>query len=199
MIGFRSAFVGALAAGSLAACATPSYVTPVEVTRFTGATPAELGQGTITIEPATGLDPLPTEFTAFRDALAGELTSLGYDVVTGTSRQVAVIDMSQFASLPQPRRGPVSVGGGAGVGSHGSGVGLGVGIDLTPPPPEEVRTSVAVYIRPADGGPNLWEGRANFAATANNRFSEAPAAAGRVMSALFAGFPGVSGETIEVE
>ena len=54
-------------------------------------------------------------------------------------------------------------------------------------------------IKPAQGGTALWEGRARFAATANSGFAETQAAATKLADALFGGFPGQSGATIEVE
>lgn len=50
------------AAALLGGCATPAYVSPVEVTRFTGDAPNFLGQGTIQIVPAPGLDANSIEF-----------------------------------------------------------------------------------------------------------------------------------------
>ncbi len=195
----RPALLAILASlGLLAACTTPARVSPVEVTRFTGATPAELGQATIRIDAASELDPQSIEFDLYKAELAQKLAALGYRVVDGEARQVAVLNIEQFVSQPA-RRGPVSVGGSAGVGSYGSGVGLGVGIDLSGPPPEEIDTQVAVFIRPANGGGNLWEGRARFTATSNSDFADPTLAAGRAVGALFVDFPGRSGETIEVE
>lgn len=186
----------------LSACSTSAYVSPTQVTRFTGATPADLGQGTISIQSAAdmpnaiGSDSI--EFALFRDELAEELTALGYRIVPNGGDQVAVIDISQYVAEGE-RRNPVSVGGGVGAGSYGSGVGLGVGLDLTGPPPDRIDTQVAVFIRPAEGGGNLWEGRARFTATVNSEFANPALAADRSMEALFTDFPGPSGETIEVE
>ena len=94
---------------------------------------------------------------------------------------------------------PVSVGGGASTGGYGSGVGLGLGLNLSPPDPDEVDTQLAVSIRPSGGGDALWEGRARFTASVNNEYADIATAAGRVSAALFQGFPGNSGETIEVK
>ena len=54
-------------------------------------------------------------------------------------------------------------------------------------------------IKPAQGGTALWEGRARFAASANSDFAATEAAATKLAEALFGGFPGRSGETIEVQ
>lgn len=186
--------VAALTAG----CATPAYVSPTEVTRFTGATPAELGQGTIRIEAAPGIEGDSLEYGLFAGELAEELRTLGYSVVgTGEARQIAVLDIEQYVARGG-RRSPVSVGGGASTGTYGSGVGLGVGINLSPGQADRVDTEVSVFIRPGGGGPNLWEGRARFSATVNSDAADPAIAADKAMEALFTDFPGRNGETIEV-
>ena len=189
----------ATALAALSACATPAYVSPVEVTRFTGSSPAELGRGTIRIDAATGLDSSALEYGLYKAELAQELTTLGYELVSGSARQIAVLGVDQSINRQQ-RRGPISVGGGAGTGSYGSGVGLGVGINLGGNQrADEIYTQVAIQIRPEAGGNNLWEGRADFTATENSDFADPALAADRAIGALFRGFPGRSGETITVE
>jgi hypothetical protein len=184
----------------LSACAAPAYVSPVEVTRF-AAPAAQLGQGTISLRAAPGADE-GLEFGLYRAAVATELERLGYRVVPDMGAQVATISVAEAVIQPQRDNGPVSVGGGAGVGSYGSGVGLGVGINLNSlagPPPERIERLLAVAIRSADAPANLWEGRASFTATTNSAFAEDAPAASRAAAALFQGFPGTSGETIEIE
>ena len=188
----------AFASLAAAACTTPAYVSPVEVTRFTSSTPAELGMGTIAIEPGISRDEQSPDYAVYEEALAARLAGLGYNVVEQTARQTAVLDVARLVTPPD-RRSPVSVGGGGAIGSYGQSVGLGIGIDLSGPAPDRVYTEVTVYIRPAEGGGNLWEGRANFTATSNSEFAGPALAADRAMSALFEGFPGRSGETVTVE
>jgi len=195
----RTLILSLAAATSLAACSTPGWVSPVEVTRFVGSAPAQLGSGTISISAGPMIEEPSVEYGMYRDALASELTALGYRVVDGAASQVATLAIDERVVEAGRRRGPVSVGGGAGVGSYGSGVGLGLGIDLSPPPADQVERQVSVTIRPSAGGQNLWEGRARYAATVNHEFAAPAAAATRSMDALFAGFPGNSGETVEVE
>ncbi len=191
-----------LATATLAACTTPAYVSPVEVTRFSATETAMLGSGTIRIEPATGLDPQSIEYGLYESQLAAELGALGYRVVQGEASQVATLDVREAIKQPESRRGPVSVGGGGSVGSWGSGVGLGVGIDLSSlagRPSEQIDRLVSVTIRASSGGSNLWEGRAGFTATANSDYADPAAAADRAISALFADFPGESGETVTID
>ena len=182
----------------VSACATPTYISPVEVTRFVGNAPAQLGTGTISLQAAQGIDDTP-DLAAFRAALADELESLGYEVVLANGAQTGAITLQQNVALPGDDRGPVSVGGGASAGSYGSGVGLGIGIDLTPREAERIETFLALAIRANAGGPNLWEGRASMSVSANSTLADQHEAAARLAAALLTDFPGQSGETIIVE
>jgi hypothetical protein len=192
--------ITALTALALAAgCTTPAYVSPVEVTRFSAAAPTQLGRGPIAVRAAPGEAPGSWEFAAFQQAVAAELQELGYTVTDGAA-QVAEIRVERAAMREGGgRRSPVSVGVGGSTGSYGSGVGMGVGINLGGNrPAEQIDTQLQVMIRPSPGGDALWEGRARFSATANSDFADQRAAAGKLADALFSGFPGRSGETIEV-
>ncbi len=183
----------------LPACATPAYVSPVDVTRFVGDTPAFLGQGTIQIVPAAGLDADSIEYGLYREAVRLELEDLGYRVVMVNGSQIAQLGIDQYVLEEGNRRGPVDVGVGGSTGTYGSGVGLGIGINLGGQPSERISREVAVSIRAAGGDQNLWEGRAAMTATANSDYAADAAAAPRLADALFSGFPGTSGETISVE
>jgi hypothetical protein len=190
--------LAALAAASLTGCAT-SYYSPVEVTRFIGASPDQLGRGPIAVETAPGQDPGTWEHATFQAAVAERLTRLGYTVTGDMAQQVAEISVDRVTEDLDRPRSPVSVGvGGSTGGYYGSGVGGGVAIDLTPRRGPATDTQLHVIIRPSGGGTALWEGRARFVATANSRYADQRAVAARLADALFGGFPGRSGETITV-
>lgn len=195
------AFIAApLLVGLTAACATPSFHSPVEVTRFTSAPGAALPRGPIAVRAAPGEDTADPAYAAFQTAVIEQLGTAGFQVVGPNAPYVALVDVERRMLEAGSQRGPVSVGGGASSGGYGSGVGLGVGINLTPPDPDEIDTLLSVSIRPSAGGDDaVWEGRARFTASANNEYADVTAAADKVASALFQGFPGNSGETIEVE
>ncbi|WP_340587450.1 DUF4136 domain-containing protein [Erythrobacter alti] len=184
-------------------CATPSYVSPVEVTRYVGETPSFLGQGTIAITASPTVDAESLEFGIYRDAVRQELESLGYRIVAVNGGQVAMIDLEAFVAEDERRRSGVGVGAGGSTGSYGSGVGVGVGIDLgsllSGAPAERIERQLFVAIKSPEGDTNLWEGRASMVATSNSDYASEAAAATRMVDALFADFPGISGETIEVE
>ena len=187
-------------AAALSACATPAYVSPVEVTRFTGTEPQLLGSGTISLRAAPGEDPASWDYAAYQTAVAEELMQLGYTVTgAGGASQVAEISVEQYVTRAGGGRSPVNVGVGGSTGSYGSGVGVGVGINLGGNRPvDRIDTQLRVVIRPAGATDALWEGRARFTATANSDYADRRAAATKLADALFSGFPGQSGETIEV-
>lgn len=183
----------------LAACATP-WASPVEVTRFTGSAATQLGSSTIAVRAAPDAPGGTLEFAAYEQAVAAQLTGLGYTVLAdGVAAQVAEVRVMREQRAPDSRRSPVSVGVGGSTGSYGSGVGLGVGLDLSGPKKPIIGTHLAVTIRDNGTGQTLWEGRAAFDATTDSSYAERQAAAARLAAALFGGFPGESGETIEVK
>jgi hypothetical protein len=195
----RSLCAAVALAAAAAGCTTPAYVSPVEVTRFTGDQPNLLRSGPIAVRAAPGEQPDAWEYEAFQTAVAEELRQLGYVVTGDAADQVAEIRVERFVEGRRERRSPVSVGVGGGTGSYGSGVGAGVGINLGGGgSAEEIATQLQVMIKPAAGGTALWEGRARFTATSNSDYADRRAAAAKLADALFDGFPGRSGETIEV-
>lgn len=191
--------LSAIAAAALLAGCTTTYVSPVEVTRFTGDQPQALGAGPIAVRAGPSAQPDSLEGNVYRDAVARALQAQGYVIISGEAPQVAEVTVDQFVEQPGYRNSPVSVGGGVAGGSYGSSAGVGVGIDLTPRPSERLHRELRVMIKPAQGGTALWEGRARFAASANSDFAATEAAATKLAGALFEGFPGRSGETIEVQ
>ena len=188
----------ALATIALSGCVAP--VGPVEVTRFHVLGQSPLGRGPIAVEAAPGADGTSLEFGSYAGAVARQLVLLGYSERPpgAASPQVALVRIERQSYRPDRRRGPVSVGVGGSTGSYGSGVGLGIGIDLSGPPPERVETQLAVTIKDRASGQALWEGRASFAVKASSPLATTQLAAAKLAEALFRGFPGRSGETIEV-
>lgn len=183
----------------LAACTTPSYYSPVEVTRFVNADGIEFPPGPIGVRAAPGQDPQDPAYAAYQTALTERLDAIGFQVAGDAAPYTALIEVDRWIVEPGGERSPVTVGGGASVGSYGSGVGLGIGIDLSGREPDEIDTELAVSIRPSAGGDAIWEGRARFTASANSEYAELRNAAEHVVGALLKDFPGNSGETIEVE
>ena len=190
--------LASLSAALLLSGCVQTYVSPVSVTRFLGPAPVRLGMGPIAVRAAPGVAN-SLEFAPYWQAVSAELTRLGYQVVPGNeAAQVAEVRVERAIEQPGRGRSPVSVGAGGSTGSYGSGLGLGVGIDLSGPRPAVADNRLGVIIRDGASGQPLWEGRADFSASANSRYGSAQAAAAKMAAALFAGFPGRSGETVEV-
>lgn len=195
---YKTLFALTLGIAALSGCVAP--VGPVEVTRFHAPDIAALGHGAIAIEPAPGMDGQSLEFRSYAAAVMRQLTLLGYsEQVAGTSPHIAVVRLERDTYQPQRARGPVSVGVGGSTGSYGSGIGVGVGFDLSGPPPEQVETRLSVTIRHRASGQALWEGRAAYTVNAKSPMANTQLGAAKITEALFKGFPGVSGETIEVK
>lgn len=190
----------AIAATALVAgCVAP--VGPVEVTRFHAPDISRLARGAISIEPAPGMDGQSLEYRSHAAAVARQLVLLGYaeQVAGASSEQVAVVRQKRETVQPGRTRSPVSVGIGGSTGSWGSGLGVGIGLNLSGPPPEEVTTELAVTIRDRASGSALWEGRATYTVRAGSPLAETQLGAAKLAEALFRGFPGQSGETIQVK
>jgi len=181
----------------LAGCTTPAYVSPVEVTRFSDDTAGALGRGPIAVIASPGTEN-SFESAAFQAAVSDELAQLGYIVTGDMAQQVAEVSVEQFVTSQGGGHSPVDVGVGGSTGTYGSGVGVGVGINLGGRPADRIDTELRVVIKPSGGTNALWEGRARFNATTNSDYADQRAAAAKLADALFRGFPGRSGETIEV-
>lgn len=191
----------AVTAAALSACTT-ARTGPVEVTRFhQPATAARLGQSTIFIETAAGVEMGALELAPYKEAVARELVKMGYrETSREQAAQFAQVSVDRFVSEPQARQGPVSVGVGGSTGGYRSGVGLGIGINLGGnKSAQEVSTQLAVSIRNAASGDALWEGRANFSVLDGSPLADGRANAAAMADALFREFPGNSGETVSVK
>jgi hypothetical protein len=193
----RPTLLAAAALLALSGCVAP--VGPVEVTRFHLPDTARLGRGAIAVEPAPGMAGDSLEFRSYAAAVGRQLALLGYgERPAGAGDQVALVRLVRQVYRADRRRGPVSVGVGGSTGSFGSGLGLGIGFDLSGPPPDVVETLLAVTIKDRASGQSLWEGRASFVVTSKSPLADPQLGAAKMAEALFKGFPGNSGETIEV-
>ncbi len=179
-------------------CVAP--VGPVEVTRFHLPDTSALGRGTIAVTFAPGLDGDSLELRSYQGAVLHELQKLGYGQAPAASAgQVAEMRLRRQSFRPERQRGPVSVGIGGSTGSYGSGVGVGIGLDLSGRPPMQTETELAVTIRDSASKAALWEGRASFTVRADSPMATTQLGAAKLAEALFLGFPGQSGQTIQVK
>ncbi|MEM1133581.1 MAG: DUF4136 domain-containing protein [Pseudomonadota bacterium] len=191
-------------AALVSGCTTP--VGPVEVRRFhvIDQTP-NATSGRIAVVPADGFDDSSLEFRTYASAISRQLSALGYTVVdAGTApEQLATLAYDSQTRQTGNGNGPVNVGvggGGGSFGGRGGGFGgLGVGFNLGGGSRERIFTRMEVVIKRAADDVRLWEGQAISEAKPGSPEAEPQLAAAKIASALFTGFPGESGATIEVD
>ena len=198
---------------ALLALASPAVAAErIEVTRFhTPSTLAQLGPGWVEVVPAAGFDPRSLETRAWIDAVARELANQGFAASTPQPSvgRIAEVRLTRDPVPGSERRGggssvSIGIGGGSGGGwRRGGGTSLGVGLGVGFPlggnrqRAGDVESELSVTIRDKATGAALWEGRS--ALRTAQRDADRPETAARLARALFAGFPGKSGETIEVK
>lgn len=202
---FRPLAVLAIAAAGLAACTTTGSLPPTQVVRYHLGEP--IARGTVRVDPLSGSGPASLEFKTYAAAVQTQLLRIGYAAPAPGAQPefVAVVDFRRSTFAGPDRGSPVSIGlggGGYSGGYRGGGVGLGGGISFPVGrrrPTEMVGTELAVTIkRRADLSP-IWEGSARSAAPLSAPDAVAAAQADKLAAALFTGFPGESGRTIEVK
>jgi len=190
-----------LAAGLvMAGCTATTRIWPVEVTRFHV---DQVGRGTIAIEPDEGTNDGP-EFQTYANAVGDALTARGYTVVpAGPSSYVARIGLKvDRRTVRGPAPFSIGLGGGGYSGGYRGGVGIGgsVGIPIGKGKlKDQVATTLSVKINARDGNLGVWEGRALAQDEMPAGTGDATRTAPRIATALFTGFPGESGRTIEVK
>ena len=88
---------------------------------------------------------------------------------------------------------------GGSTGSYSSGVGLGLGLDISAlGNKDRVETTLSVRLLRRADNLVIWEGRAEQSAGASSPAAQPGIAASKLAAALFADFPGKSGETVTV-
>lgn len=203
-----------LAGLGLAACTTTGPLPPTQVVRYHLASPASpIARGTITVEPLPGSAPAPLEFQSYAAAVQDQLLRNGYTLApAGTQSDfVATVDFHRFTADGPPRRSPISIGlggGGYSGGYRGGGVGLGGGVSF-PLGGNRARSIIVTELKviisrrtlpgAAAGAGQLWDGSARGYTDLKAADADADAQARRIAAALFMGFPGESGRTVEVK
>lgn len=171
---------------------------PIDVTRFhTEQTLPRLKGAAVIIEFAPGSDPASLEDGLWREAVLRELAAAGFGSATaGAADGIVQVMVERETIQRENRRSPVNVGVGGQTGGWGGGMGVGLGINLGGGPRAVVMMRLSVRIRDRVTGDALWEGRAETRENAKAKEAAPAIAAPRLARALFAGFPGTSGESI---
>lgn len=194
MTRFVPGFLLLAALTGLTACASSTLNT--EVTRF-----HELPQIEAHTVAIVAKDPGKSgtmEFTAYADRVAQELARQGFQ--PAGEAQPDFIAQIDYAQRPVGRddsggsRVGIGVGGGSGGRSH-VGVGLGTSFSLGGKPKQIAARSFVIEIDDRATGSRVFEGRAESTGPSENFAGALP----HMISALFDGFPGNSGETVTVK
>lgn len=190
------------AALMVAGCATAPASFPTEVTRYRA---DEVGRGTIALVPDEGIDNGP-EYQAYALAVGDALAKHGYTLVPDGSKSVYVAKIGfHIEARPVRERSPFRIGLGGGTWSGnggGGGVGLGGGVSFPigrGRDREDALSMLSVKINQRQGDLGVWEGRAQSRAIGVVGNAVADKLAPKLATALFTGFPGESGRTIEVK
>jgi hypothetical protein len=197
----RTAMLGTALA--LAGCAT--QMPPTQVTRFHLGQP--IAPGVVAVEPRVPGAAQSLEFQAYADAVTAQLSRNGFRPAAGlaASELVAALDITNDLREGPPSSSGLSVGlggGGFSGGRRGGGVGLGGGVSF---PVGKRRSSdllvteMSVQLKRRSDGTVIWEGRARTAARTGTPAASTNAVATKLAAALFQGFPGESGKTIDVK
>ena len=182
-------------------CATAPASFPTEVTRYRA---DEVGRGTIALMPDEGVDNGP-EYQVYALAVGDALSKQGYTLVPDGSKSVYVAKIGfHTEARPVRERSPFSIGlgGGSWSGNRGGGVGLGGGVSFPigrGRDREDALSMLSVKINQRQGDLGVWEGRAQSRAIGVVGNAVADKLAPKLATALFTGFPGESGRTIEVK
>ena len=180
---------------TLTACVVPTG--PVEVTRFNRLADGYVyGNGSYMATPAKADDAL--SLSPYLAAVAREMQRVGYAEKREDSDVIAEVTVNA-RKVEAAQRSPVSVGVGGSTGSYGSGVGVGLGLDISAlGAKDRVETTLSVRLLRRADNLVIWEGRAVQSAGASSPAAQPGIAASKLAAALFADFPGKSGETVTV-
>lgn len=192
--------LGGLALGT-SACMTTPRAGPTDVTRYhLGAD--QIRPGSFTVEPVTTNSTMSLEYQAYADAVAAELTRLGYSRV-GKGLQSNYVVQVNFRRAPAGvirQQSPFSIGLGGGSFGRNVGVGGGVSLPIGGGNVREVTASeLAVQLRRRSDDTVIWEGRAVAQSVVGTPDAQNAVMSEKLATALFEDFPGESGITITVE
>ncbi|MEP7223178.1 MAG: hypothetical protein ABI673_11005 [Novosphingobium sp.] len=173
----------------------------VEVTRFVADSQAAalLAKGGVSVVAApTGGGVDDVELRTYEAAVIDRLAAVGYQTATTTdaASQTAELRVTHDTVVPEEAsHKPVSGEMTMGVSNRGSMLGMAVNIDMTKPLKAMIGTRLEARIRDKATGAVLWEGRADITTREGSAKWTDGVIATKLAQALFADFPGRSGET----
>ena len=191
----KSLIALALAGIALAGCQTAPET---RVTRFHLNQP--IARGDISVEPMNPSERGSPEFQTYANIVGAELARLGFREAPGLdkSEQVAVVQVDR-SFFEGPPRSSFSIGIGGGSFGRRSAIGGGVDVPIAGRPTQNVATRLMIQIKRRSDASTIWEGRAETAQRFGTPGSQPAEAVAKLAAAMFQGFPGESGRTINVK
>ena len=171
---------------------------PVDVVRYHLSQP--IPAGTVVIEPQRPGEAGP-EYALYADAVSSEMTRLGFTATADAVRAdyIATVGFSRVDRGQVRTPPPVTIG--LGGGSFGGNVGVGGGASFGIG--SKTRTvygaELFVQLRRRGDSTMIWEGKAVTQTLSGEAGAQPADDAARMAAALFKGFPGQSGITIQVK
>lgn len=188
----------------LGGCTTSTGMRPVDVTRYHLGQPME--RTSVAVEPMSSAATVSPEYQLYADAVAMELSRLGYVSSNGAelSGYIAGVSFARTSRGSFREQPPVSIGlggGSFGGGRRGGGVGVGGGASfgIGGKTREVIASELWVQLRRRSDNTVVWEGRAVTEGISGKAGSDPRESATRLATALFKAFPGESGVTTTVK
>lgn len=175
--------------------------TPIKVTRFHLNQPIPPGTVAIEMAPDATVAPGP-EAQVYSDAVMAAMQANGFTAATDPAaadyRVLLTVNRSSEDLPPAPPPFSIGLGGGGGGGNvaGGGAVSFGVGKRRQR---ALVTTQIAARIMHGTPPAAVWEGRATQAVEERGKLVQPADTANKLARALFKGFPGESGRTINVK
>lgn len=195
----RASFALTAVALLMGGCATMgSRTAPVDVVRYHLSQP--IPAGTVALQPQMPGQAGP-EYALYAGAVSTELARLGYTPAADASRAdyVATVGFSRMERGQVRSRSPLTIGIGGGSFGGNVGVGGGASVGVGGKTRTVYGSELGVQLRRRGDSTMIWEGKA-VAETLSGQAGSQPAdGASRMAGALFQGFPGQSGITIQVK
>ncbi len=204
----RAALITAITATAAALLLVPvaaQAANPIKVTRFHLGQPIAPGTVAVEMAPDATVAPGP-EADLYMDAVATAMQAYGFTraAPSGPADYRAIVHINRDTAELPPAPPPVSIGlgGGGGDGGRGGGFGLGGSVAFGVGKRKQralVSTQIAVRITRGISADAIWEGRATQSVEERGKLVQPGVTADKLAKALFKGFPGESGRTINVK
>jgi hypothetical protein len=179
-------------------CTTSGGIAPVDVVRYHLSQP--IPASTVALQPQSP-DQAGPEYALYAGAVSAELARIGFAPATDAARAdyVATVAFSRTDRGQVRTRPPVTIGLGGGSFGGNVGVGGGASFGVGSKTRTVYGTELGLQLRRRGDATMIWEGKAVTETLSGQPGAQPADGAARMAAALFKGFPGQSGITIQVK